>query len=418
MSATHYRRDTCRLCGSGELEMVVPLKATPVGDAYVPAEHLDKPQETYPLDLWLCRKCGLAQLIDIVDPKVLYVEYVYLTSISLGLVEHFRRYAKEVLGRIQPANNSLVIDIGSNDGSLLKAFQGEGMRVLGVDPARDVGRLANERGVETLTTFFTADLARKLQHERGSAAIITANNVFANIDNVDDMITGVRDLLAPDGVFVFETSYIADVLEGNLLETVFHEHISYFSVKPLAEFFRKHKMELIDAQRVPTKGGSIRVTAQRAGGKRPVGASVGEVIARETQLGIHQPATFKKFADKIASAKADLLRCLRDLKAQGKTIAGYGASVGVVTLLYEFELEELLSFIVDDNERKQNTFSPGQHIPVYAPQALYDRDVDAVVILAWIYADPIMKKHPQFAAQGGQFIIPLPSLRVVSGSGS
>jgi len=413
MSATHYRRDTCRLCGAGELEMVVPLAATPVGDAYVPAEHLDKPQETYPLDIWLCRKCGLAQLVDIVDPKVLYVEYVYLTSISLGLVEHFRRYAEDVLRRIQPPKGALVVDIGSNDGSLLKAFQDNGMRVLGIDPARDVGRMANERGVETLTTFFTADLARKLRQERGPAAIITANNVFANIDNVDDMITGIREWLAPDGVFVFETSYLADVLEKTLLETVFHEHISYFSVKPLDAFFRRNGMELIDVQRVPTKGGSIRATVQRQGGPRPMGSSVSEVIAYETKLGLHEPAIFKKFSAKIATVKADLLRQLRGLKSQGKTLAGYGASVGVVTLLYEFGLGDLLSFIADDNVRKHNTFSPGQHIPVYAPESLYDRHADAVVILAWLYADPIMKKHPQFTAKGGQFIIPLPTVRLV-----
>jgi SAM-dependent methyltransferase len=393
--------------------MVVPLAATPVGDAYVPAEHVDKPQETYPLDVWLCRQCGLAQLVDIVDPTVLYVEYVYLTSISLGLVEHFRRYAEELVRRIAPAKGSLVVDIGSNDGSLLKAFQDNELRVLGIDPARDVGRLANERGVETLTTFFTADLARKLRQERGAAAIITANNVFANIDNVDDMIAGIREWLAPDGVFVFETSYLADVLEKTLLETVFHEHISYFSVKPLDVFFRRHGMELIDVQRAPTKGGSIRATVQHAGGPRPVGLSVGEIIAYETKTGLHQPEIFRKFSAKIEAVKADLLQQLRDWKAQGKIIVGYGASVGVVTLLYEFALCDLLRFIVDDNVRKQNTFSPGQHIPVYAPEALCDRGADVVVILAWLYADPIMKKHTRFAAKGGRFIIPLPVVKVV-----
>ena len=398
--------------------MVLPLAATPVGDAYVPAQHLDKPQETYPLDVWLCRQCGLAQLVDIVDPKVLYVEYVYYTSISLGLVEHFRRYAEDAVRRIQPAEGSLVVDIGSNDGSLLKAFQEQGMTVLGIDPARDVAKVANERGIETLNTFFNTDLVQKLRTERGPAAIITANNVFANIDNVDDMITGIREWLAPDGVFVFETSYLADVLEKTLLETVFHEHISYFSVKPLAEFFRRHGMELIDVQRVPSKGGSIRATVQRAAGKRPVASSVSEIVAYETKLGLHQPAIFQQFSAKIATVKAELLRCLRDLKARGKTIAGYGASVGVVTLLFEFELRGLLSFIVDDNERKQNTYSPGQHIPVHAPQALYERKADAVLILAWIYAEPIMKKHPQFVTMGGQFIIPLPALKVVKGLGS
>jgi SAM-dependent methyltransferase len=389
------------------------MTATPVGDAYVSAEHLDKTQDTYPLDLWLCRSCGLAQLVETVDPEVLYVEYPYLTSISLGLPEHFRRYAEDVLGRIQPPHDALVVDVGSNDGSLLKAFKDLGMHVLGIDPARDAGRLANQRGVETLTEFFSGDLARRLRLERGPAAVITANNVFANIDNLDDLIAGVRCWLAPDGVFVFETSYIGAVIEKTLLETVFHEHLSYFSVKPLQSFFQRCSMELIDVQRVSTKGGSIRGTVQLAGGKRTVAPSVGEIIAYENQVSMHEPEAFGRLRARLDTVKADLLRVLRDLKAQGKTIAGYGASVGSVTLLYEFGLHELLDFLVDDSTRKQNTFSPGHHLPVLAPDAIYDRKVDALVILAWAYAEPIMKKHPAFLPGGGKFIIPLPEVKVI-----
>jgi SAM-dependent methyltransferase len=413
MSATHHRRDTCRLCGARQLEMVLPMTATPVGDAYVSAEHLDNPQQTYPLDLWQCRSCGLAQLVEVVDPEVLYVEYPYLTSISLGLPEHFRRYAEDVLGQIQPPQDALVVDIGSNDGSLLKAFEDLGMRVLGIDPARDAGRLANQRGVETLTEFFSDDLACRLRLERGPAAVITANNVFANIDNVDDLIAGVRAWLAPDGVFVFETSYIGDVIEKILLETVFHEHLSYFSVKPLQSFFQRCSMELIDVQRVPTKGGSIRGTVQLDTGQRTVAPSVGEIIAYENQIGLHAPEIFGRFRAKLDTVKTNLLRVLRDLKSQGKTVAGYGASVGSVTLLHEFELRELLDFLADDNLRKQNTFSPGHHIPVLASDAIYDRKVDALVMLAWAYAEPIMKKHPQFLQHGGEFIIPLPAVKVI-----
>lgn len=413
MSATHRRRDTCRMCGSRKLEMVLPLAATPVGDAYVPAEHLDKAQETYPLNLWLCGECGLTQLVDIVDPKVLYVEYVYYTSISLGLVEHFRRYAEDAVKRIQLPEGSLVVDIGSNDGSLLMAFRNQGMKVLGIDPARDVAKLANERGIETLNTFFGASLARTLRRERGPSALITANNVFANVDDVDDLVEGVREWLAPEGVFVFETSYLGDVMEKTLLETVFHEHISYFSVKPLISFFRRHGMEVVEVQRQPTKGGSIRVTVKLAAGERPVSPSVAEIVAHEDSLRLHHPQIFRRFSARIAAVKDDLHRHICDLKRRGSTIAGYGASVGVVTLLYEFGLKDFLSFIVDDNERKQNTFSPGQHIPVYAPAALYEREADAVVVLAWLYAGPIMKKHPKFFEKDGQFIIPLPSLNVV-----
>jgi len=417
MSGMHYRRDTCRLCGSRNVELVLPLASAPVGEPYVLAADLDKTQETYSLDLYMCRSCGLTQLADVVDPKVLYCGYVYLTSISLGLVGHYRQYVADVLDRIRPPENSLVVDIGSNDGSLLKEFQDKGMRVLGIDPGRDISKLANERGVETLTDFFSSDLARKLRSSRGPAAIITANNVFANVDALGDMVTGVREWLTDDGVFVIETSYLGDVLEKTLIETVFHEHISYLSVKPLVSFFERHGMQIIDVQRQPTKGGSIRLFVQKAGGKRPVSSSVAEVLAYEARLKIHDPGTFKTFGNGLAKVKADLHAHLRDLKKRGKTVAGYGASVGVITLLYVFELNDLLDFIADDNVRKQNTFTPGHHIPVYAPQALYDRKPDAVVILAWNYAEPIMKKNAEYLKQGGRYIIPLPTMKIVGPDG-
>ena len=408
-SATHSRRDTCRLCGSLHLELALPLAATPVGDAYVPAAHLDKPQETYPLDLWLCRTCGLAQLVDLVDPSILYVEYVYYTSISLGLVEHFNSYANDVWNRIQPPAGSLVVDVGSNDGTLLCAFKQKGHPVLGIDPARDVAERANQRGVETLNVFFSAQLARELRRERGPASILTANNVFANVDNLEDMCEGVLELLSPNGVFVMETSYLGPVVEDCLLETVFHEHISYFSLKPLIPFFKRMGMEVIEAQRQPTKGGSLRLTMQRTGASRTVSATVAEVLAYEEALGLHTPEAFQRLASRLSQVKTQLLEKLRALKSEGKTIAGYGASVGVVTLLYEWELDGLVSFLVDDHARKQDTFSPGQHIPVYSSDALYDRPVDVVLVLAWNYAAPIMAKHPKFH---GNFLIPLPEVRL------
>ena len=407
--ATHSRRSTCRLCRSTNLELVLPLAATPVGDAYVPAEHLDKEQQTYPLDLWLCRKCGLTQLIDVVNPAILYVEYIYYTSISLGLVEHFQRYASDVTDRIAPPAGSLVLDIGSNDGTLLKAFAQKGLRVLGVDPARDVAKLANQQGVETLNTFFCAELADEIHRVRGPVAILTANNVFANLDNLEDICQGILTLLAPDGVFIMETSYLGPVVEHGLLETVFHEHLSYFSLKPLIPFFQDIGMEVIDAQRQSTKGGSLRVTVQRAGAKRLVSSSIAEVLSYEETLGLHTPQIFAQLAQRLAKIKNDLLRELQAFKSQGKTIAGYGASVGVVTLLYEWNLEGLISFLVDDHVRKQDTFSPGQHIPVYAPEALYERKADVVLILAWNYAEPIMAKHPSFR---GNFLVPLPEVRL------
>ena len=410
MSDSAVRRSACRLCGSKDLNVVLPIVGTPPGDHYVTAEDKNKTQETYPLDLVLCGGCGLAQLAYTVDPNALYGNYVYTTSISLGLVDHFRKYADSVLGRVTPKEGSLVVDIGSNDGSLLRCFKERGMRVLGVDPAGEIARLATESGVETWNGYFSADYARKIRDQRGAAAIVTANNVFANVDDLRHFAEGIRHLLAPDGVFVFETSYLLDVVEKLLLETVFHEHVSYFSAKPLEAFFRGLDMQLIDVERVPTKGGSLRGTVQLAGGPRPVAPAVGELLALERKVGLDRPEIFARLGERLQGIKANLLARLRELQSQGKVIAGYGASVGVTTLLYYFDVAPLLSFIVDDNPRKQNTYSPGHHVPVLPSEALYEKKPDYVLILAWNYADPIMKKHQRFSDQGGHFIIPLPAL--------
>ena len=413
MNATIFRRDTCRLCGGHDLELVLQLAPTPPGDVYVPAELLDEIQGTYPLALFLCHSCGHTQLLDMVDPEILYGDYIYVTTISLGLAEHFRRYADDVLRRVNPAEGTLVVDIGSNDGTLLKFFQGRGMRVLGVDPARDIARKATESGIETLPSFFTSELAHQIKNERGPAAIITANNVFANVDDLTDMTEGIRHLLAPDGVFVFETGYLVDLIQNTLVDNIYHEHLSYYSVKPLKTFFPHHGMELIDIEHVSTKGGSLRGTVQLAGGPRTASPSVAKLVALEASLGLDRAETFKAFAARIDTVKSQLVSRLRDLKAQGKTIAAYGASVGTTTLIYYFGLGDMLSFIVDENRRRQGLFSPGYHIPVLPPQVIYERKPEYVLILAWRYAEPIVEKHQAYLEQGGHFIVPLPKIVVM-----
>ena len=412
MSASVFRRDNCRLCGSQDIELVLELAPTPVGDAYVSEQRLEEVQETYPVDLFLCKNCGLAQLPDVIDPEILYRDFIYVTSISLGLVEHFQGYVEDVLHRIKPPAGSLVIDIGSNDGTVLRFFQQQGMRVLGVEPALEIARKATESGIETLPTFFNAELGKELKRDRGGAAIVTSNNTFANIDDLADMTAGIRELLTADGVFVFETGYLLDLVKNEVFDNIYHEHLNYFCVKPLEAFFRKMGMELIDIDRVETKGGSLRGTVQLAGGDRSVSPSVNKFIAAETEFGIDRPEIFQDLATKLYNVKNQLLSLLGDLKAQGKTIAGYGASVGVTTLSYYFELDPLLSFIVDDNPAKHNLFSPGHHIPVFASEIIYERRPDYLVILAWRYAEPIMKKHQAYLAQGGHFIILWPEIEI------
>lgn len=412
--AKHFiKRNNCRLCGKEELEDVLRLVAMPCGDAYVSEDQLNRRQELYPLELVLCQSCGLAQLSGTVAPEVLYGNYIYNTSKSLGLVEHFQEYADEVLDYLNTPRSSFVIDIGSNDGTMLKCFQKRDMVVLGVDPARQVAQKAQDAGIRTLSEYFNLELARRIRDEFGPAKVITANNVFANIDDLIDMIGGIRELLDSDGIFVFETGYVVDLIQNKILDNIYHEHLSYYAVKPLESFFRNHGMQLIDIKRVPTKGGSLRGYVQLRGANRAVSKSVYEFISNEESLGFDQSEVFRNFAVKISDIKKDLLYLLEKFNSKGKSVCCYGASVGVTTLIYYFELGKFLSFIVDDDAKRHGLFSPGYHIPVLSSQFIYRRSPDYVLILSWRYAETIMKKHDDFLKQGGHFIIPLPEIKVV-----
>jgi SAM-dependent methyltransferase len=413
MNATYYRRDTCRLCGSRDLDAALHYAPTPPADAYVPVEQVDVKQDVYPLDLYLCRNCGFAQLRDIITADSIYVDYIYETKSSLGLVEHFDRYAIAVVDRIRPAPGALVVDVGSNDGTLLRAFKKHDLQVIGVDPAREIANAATEAGIETLPAFFTAEVSRQIRERRGPATILTANNIFANVDDLDNFTDNVRSLLAPDGVFIFESYYLGDLIENMVFDFIYHEHLSSFSVAPLVGFFKRHGMALIDVERVPTKGGSLRYTVQLSDGPRPVSAVVNQMVDEERRRGLGQIKTFKAFADRIELAREHTVGLLSKLKNEGKTIAGYGASATSTTLIYHFDLGRFIDYLVDEYSRKQDVFSPGLHLPVLPPQALVDRKTDYALILAWRYFQPIVDKNRAFSDQGGRFIVPLPKLTII-----
>lgn len=412
MNSTSHRRSNCRLCNSEKLELVLPLKPSALADSYVPADKLTEEQALYPLDTWLCLDCGHVQLLEVVDPRIMFSHYLYVTSVSLGLLEHFRKYAEEIVGTLKPAKNSLAMDIGSNEGALLKNFQTHGLRVLGVDAAQNIAALANAAGIETIAEFFTADLARRIRQSHGPAAIVTANNVFAHSDVLGDMAEGIRELLAEDGVFVFEVVYLLDLVQALTFDTIYHEHLSHHSIKPFQLFFRKHGMELFHVERNRSKGGSIRGFAQLAGGPRTVNSSVRNLLELETSIGLDKPQIYRDLFARLESLKNELHKLLADLKAEGKSIAGYGASASVTTLIYHFEIAEFLDFIVDDDPRRQGLYSPGYHIPVVSKVALAEKKPDYVVVLAWQYATPIMAKNESFTTAGGKFIVPLPKLKV------
>lgn len=414
MSRHHHRRNTCRLCDGTELERVVPITATPVGDAYVPQDRLDEAQQCYSLDMYQCRSCGHVQLRDVVAPEILFGHYSYFSGRSAGLVKHFQEYAEDVLRKTALPRGSLVVDIGSNDGCFLGFFKNRGMKVVGIDPAENIAKAANEAGIETLAEFYNTALAERLRRDRGPASVVAANNVFAHSDDMGGMADAVRTLLADDGVFVFEVSYLLDVIDHMLLGTIFHEHVCYHSVQPLDSFLRRHGMELIDVQRAAIQGGSLIGTAQPLGGPRKIATSVAELKALEDQRKLCDPATLRAFSARLEEVRGEIRGLLHRLHDQGAAIAAFGAARGGTLLIYHFDLGGILSFIVDDSPDKQGLYSPGYHIPVLPTSALYERRPDYVFILAWVHSRPIIQNHRRYLEEGGQFITCFPQIKIVN----
>ena len=408
-----YERSSCRVCESESLVAVMEMAGTPIGDEYVPAEKLDEPQDCYPLDLYFCEVCGQLQLKYSVDPEKIYSDYMYETAISLGLREHFKDYADEFNERVSPQQGGLVVDIGCNDATFLRTMKDKGFRVLGVEPAREISKKVASSGIEILNTFFSPATAVEIREKYGPAAVITANNVMANIDDLGAFARGVRALLADDGVFSYESGYMVDTLDGSVIDNVYHEHLCYFRVGPLVKYFDLHGMEYIDVLHAPTKGGSIRGTVQLKGGPRMRQASVDQWVKKEKEAGWDDVSTYRRFSAEMQELKGELLDLLEDLKAQGKKISGYGASVGVTTLLYYWDLSGYLDCLYDDNSIKHGLFSPGHHIPVRPSEKIYDDKPDYIICLAWRYLDPIKKRHEAFLEQSGHFIHPLPEVSII-----
>lgn len=407
-------RTTCRLCDSSRLELVLPIRPSAIGDAFVPKERLSEPQRTYPLDTYLCIDCGHLQNIDIVNPEILFREYTYRSSASMGLVEHFKGYAKAVVDNQGIPRGALVVELGSNDGSLLKAFKALGMRVVGVDPARNIANAATAEGIPTLPEFFSADIAENIRKEHGPASVVCANNVFAHIDDMADIVKGIRAVLADEGIFVFEVSYVPSMIDGMVFDTIYHEHVSHHTLRPLERFFGRFDMTLFDVTRIPTKGGSIRGFAQvKSTGRRPRSAELVRLMAEEEERGLDKPQIYRAFYERIEERRKENLAYVDRCVASGEQIAAYGAATTATTLLFHFELGSRVSFIVDDNPIKHGLYSPVLHLPVFPSSELVARKPGLVVILAWTYAAPIIARHRAYVEAGGKFLVPLPEMRVV-----
>jgi SAM-dependent methyltransferase len=397
------------------LERVMSLTPTPPGNSFLAESELAAPEPRYPLDVYFCRDCHHVQLGHVVDPRILYQNnYSYVSATSSRFVDHLRGYAAEMVERFSLKPGALVVDIGSNDGTCLRFFKEAGMTVLGVDPATEIGRRATESGIETVGEFFSLELATRLRAAHGPATFITSHNACAHIDRLDDVVRGVHHLLADDGVFVLEVGHLLEVYQNTWFDTIYHEHLDYHSVAPFRQLFARLGMEAFAVQRVSPQGGSIRVAAQKAGGSWPDDGSIAALVDLERASGLDRAETFVEFGRRIDAVGAELRALVKRLKAEGKSIAGYGAATKATTLLSHFRLgREDLDFIVDDNPLKQGLFSPATHIPVVGPEELYRRRPDYLLILAWNFAEPIMAAHRRFADDGGKFILPMPVARIV-----
>lgn len=405
---------SCRLCNSSELSCVLKLTSTPPANAFVTKEQLHITQKKYPLELFFCEDCNHLQLTEVVDPKELFENYVYVSGTSKVFVDHFKNYAEDLVERYKPSKNKYVLDIGSNDGTLLKFFKRMGYSVIGVDPAKKIASKASEEGINTINDFFNLQTAKRIEDKYSKASLITANNVFAHCDDLIGITKAVSNLLCPDGLFVFEVSYLVDVYQKTFFDTIYHEHLSYHSVTPLIKFFEKNKMTLIDVFKVNTHGGSIRCVVKNSSNREQISNSVRSFIELEKSLKFHYKDTFINFSQKIEVRKKELYDFLLKIKSENKTIAGFGAPAKATTLMYEFGLgDDILDFIVDDSPFKQGLYSPGLHIPIFSSSCIETFKPDYLLILAWNFSDSIIKNNQKFHEAGGKFIIPLPNLEVI-----
>ena len=403
------------MCNSNSLVEAMSLTPTPPGNDFLAKSELGRDEQTYPLDLYFCEECHHIQLGHVVDPKILYQKnYSYVSATSAYFVNHLKHYAKDMVERFDLKPGDLAVDIGSNDGTCLSFFKDKGMKVVGVDPATEIAGKATENGIDTIADFFGYRLAIELRKKYGTAKYITSHNACAHIDNLFDVVKGVEHWLDVDGVFVLEVGYFVDVYSNTWFDTVYHEHVDYHTVAPFEKLFNRVGMELISVERISPQGGSIRVMAQKKGGIIKRDDSVDELIALEAKLGLNKAETLHKLNHKISQVRDKLHNLIHSLKADGKSIAGFGAPTKATTLMAHFGLDAtVLDFIVDDNPLKQGLFTPITHIPVLSADALYKMKPDYVLILAWNFAEPIMQMHKKYSEQVGQFILPMPNPEIV-----
>jgi SAM-dependent methyltransferase len=358
----------------------------------------------------VCLTCGLIQVPDQLPPDF-FVDYLYIPSASATMRSHFRVLARRFRDDLITAPGQLVVDIGCNDGLLLGACRDEGLATLGVDPAANIAALARANGIEVFSEYFTAESAVRIRAQYGPAQVIVTTNTFNHIDNLHGFVAGVMELLGEEGTFVIEVPQALTCVAHNEFDTVYHEHLSVFSVASVAALGHYFGLAIVDIEELPIHGGSMRLFLRRKG---PARAVVGEWLARERTAGLFEPPTYEAHAARVEGIRQDLMALLHRLKGEGKRLAGYGAPAKGNTLLNYYGIgPDLLEYLVDRNELKHGRYSPGMHIPVVGPAQLTAHPPDYLLILAWNFADEIVAQQAEFQRRGGKFILPIPDVRVI-----
>jgi SAM-dependent methyltransferase len=403
----------CRSCGSSSGRLILDLGVQPLANNLLTADDLAKPEPRFPLRVAVCEACWLLQITDIVPPVELFSEYLYFSSFSDALLRHSAEAVTGHLREFRLGAGSFVVEIASNDGYLLKNFVAAGVPCLGIEPAANIAKVARKRGIETLCQFFGTETAGQLASAGRQADLILGNNVFAHAPDTNDFVAGLARLLKPGGRVALEFPYACDLVEHVEFDTVYHEHVFYFTLTALVPLFARHGLEIFDVRRLPIHGGSLRLYAARPG-THPVTPAVGALLAEERAKGVPSPRYYDDFADRVRRIREDLQNLVRELKAAGKSVAAYGASAKGSTLLNFYGLgADVLDFVADRSTAKQGRLTPGTHLPIVGPEELTRRRPDYALLLTWNFAEEILRQQQAYRDAGGKFIVPLPEVRIV-----